>query len=402
VTLVRFLARIFSNHHKPDGFARFTRIVAVSSVALGTMALILALSVLGGYGKLMDETAERLGMPVVVKPLFELEINNARDVIHAIESTPEVEHVEPLLQRQALLRANGSVDGVLLVGMSERRARKLSPLIQRGNLPTGAMPNAVCLGNTLARRLGLDVGDTALLYASSAADVTSSLPVMRPIVVGGIIQTGMDQHDATAVIIADSLLRGWLRLGRHQATAIGFSTSSKESQPTVVEGLRNRLGPAMLIQTTREQYASMEAWIALQREPIPIVLGLITLVAMFAVVAALLIAATEKVRHVAILRTLGATAKTVVLLVLLQSLRVSFGGALWGSALGYLLIWLQQTYGLIALDGAIYFVSVLPVEMSIMPLLIVGGTAVALGVAASLAPIALALRIRPAAVLQFR
>ena len=158
----------------------------------------------------------------------------------------------------------------------------------------------------------------------------------------------------------------------------------------------------MLVQTTREQYASMEAWIALQREPIPIVLGLISVVAMFAVVAALLIAATEKVRHIAILRTMGATTGTIVWLVLQQSLRVTATGALVGSGLGYTLLWVQKTFSLITLDGAVYFVSVLPVEISALPLITVGGTAVVLGVAASLAPIAIALRIRPAAVLQFR
>ncbi len=401
MTLVRFLARLFRAPHQADTFSRFTRLVAVTSVALGTIALILALSVLGGYGKLMDETAERLGMPVVVKPLFEPEISDARPLVQQISRLLGSSDVELLIQRQALLRAHGVVDGVLLVGLSDERASRLTPLVLHGTLPLQGDGESVCVGATLARRLSLSVGDTALLYAATGTNISSATPTMRPVVVRGIVQTGMDQHDAAAVLVATSTLRTWLRISDHQASAVGFRPPSN-TQPSFIDDLRAALGPAMLVQTTREQYASMEAWIALQREPIPIVLGLISVVAMFAVVAALLIAATEKVRHIAILRTMGATTGTIVWLVLQQSLRVTATGALVGSGLGYTLLWVQKTFSLITLDGAVYFVSVLPVEISALPLITVGGTAVVLGVAASLAPIAIALRIRPAAVLQFR
>lgn len=401
MTRLRFLSRIFRTPQRTDGFARFTHVVAVTSVALGSLALIIALSVLGGYGKLMDETAERLGMPIVIKPLFSVEFSDAQSIAERTSTVPGVDTVVLMTQRQALIRANGIVDGAVLVGVPYLRAERLAPLIRAGSMPNEQNPSRICIGATLARRMSLTIGDTALIYAASGAGDNSS-PVMRPAVVGGVFQSGMDQHDAMAVLVAETTLRSWLRLADNQASAIGVGVQADVDRGAVAELIRQRVGPSGMVQTPREQYASMEAWIALQREPIPIVLGLMSVVALFAVVAALLIAATTKLRHIAILRTLGATSGTITVLILLHSLRVSVTGSMLGSTIAYTLLLLQQQYRLIQLDGAVYYVSVLPVQISVEPLLVVGGTAIVVGALASLAPAAIALRVRPAAVLQFR
>lgn len=402
--LTLFIARRFARSLRRDGFARFTSIVSIASVALGCIALVVAMSILTGYEQAIRSAALQFAAPIEVRSLMHpLLGSNAPHVISTITQTPGVAHVEPTLVREALGRTRKGVDGILLMGITPRRARTtLSPILTLGRLPSPDRSGiAGCVvGIDVARRLALQLGDTLVIYTADRGTVLS--PILATAHVQGIMRSGMQQYDETAVFIDDAALHTMLRLPAQEASAISVYATDPERLDEVARSLTTALGPRMFVQTYRQRFAAMESWIALQKEPIPIVLGLISLVALFTVVATLLIAVVEKTRQVAVLRTIGMRGRQIAAIFVWQGLRAGITGCLIGCAVAAAFCYAQQTWQWITLDGAIYYVSALPVAFDVMPYLLVAATSVVTSLLASLAPVAIALRIDPARILQFR
>ncbi|MBK9184376.1 MAG: hypothetical protein IPM83_15005 [Ignavibacteria bacterium] len=108
------LAQRFARSLRAEGFARFTTIVSVFSVALGSLALIIAISVLRGYEEKIEETAMRFTSHVETKPILGDVIGNARGSMERVATIDGVSSVDIVLNREALARTRSGVDGIVL------------------------------------------------------------------------------------------------------------------------------------------------------------------------------------------------------------------------------------------------------------------------------------------------
>ncbi|MCU0331351.1 MAG: ABC transporter permease [Candidatus Kapabacteria bacterium] len=385
-----------------DGFSRFTTVVSITSVALGCLALIVAMSVLGGYDDVIVQTAQRFGAPLELRPLSARYVGNVAEIQQFLQSVPGVRSTEVLLEREALARTHEGVDGALISNISESNRDILQRLLVTGRLPqpTSSTLYRVAIGEQLARRLAVGVGDTVVLYTAESSD-GSTPPLLSQAVITGVLRSGMERFDATIVLMPHQDAVRCLAVPPDAANGIGIRLVDNVVEEDVQQALARRLPQGFYLQTTRQRFASMDAWIDLQREPIPIVLGLISIVATFTVIAALLMAAVEKTRDVAILRTLGLRTSTLAGVFLWQSLRLSLTGIAIGSTVAFLLCVAQDQWSLIRLDGAIYYVSVLPVRISALPYAIVTTTTMLFSTVASMAPLLMTSRLKIVEVLRF-
>jgi lipoprotein-releasing system permease protein len=146
----------------------------------------------------------------------------------------------------------------------------------------------------------------------------------------------------------------------------------------------------------------MFAWIELQKEPIPIVLGLISIVAVFNILTILLITVVEKTHSIGILRALGLTNREIISIFIYQGTSIGFFGTLLGCGLALAFSIVQQQYGLIHLPGEIYFMDKLPVAINPIHYVIVIGISVVLSLAATLIPSFIAVKINTIKALRFK
>lgn len=400
--LSKFIAARFTSGVRRDGFSRFTSVVSVTSVALGCLALVVAMSVLGGYDDAIVQTAQRFGAPLELRPLSARYIGNVSEVRRFLSSFSGVRGTEVLLEREALARTRVGVDGALISNISEQNRSILQQLVISGALPTTSRSPLynVAIGEQLARRLAIGPGDTLVLYTAESSD-GSTPPLLSQAIISGVLRSGMERFDATIVMMPHYDAMRCLAVPADAASGIGIRLDDNSVEENVQRALAQRLPQGFYLQTTRQRFASMDAWIDLQREPIPIVLGLISIVATFTVVAALLMAAVEKTRDVAILRTLGLRTSTLAGIFLWQSLRLSATGIVIGCTCALLLCLAQDQWSIVRLDGAIYYVSVLPVRISWMPYAVVTGTTLLFSAVASVAPLLMTARLRIVEVLRF-
>lgn len=398
-----WISRRFSRSLRSDRFSRFTTMVSIGSVALGCIALILAMSVLRGYENAIEDAALRFTSHIEVRSRFGTQFTNAPEVRRRLASVPGVASTDELLVREGLGRTRHGLDGVLLQGLTASRAsEQILPLLIAGTLPThDARQPRVVVGADLARKLALLVGDTLVVFTTDNMQATQPTPRIIAARVSGIVRSGMQQYDETSVFLMIDDLRAALHLPADAASAIGVRCSDVQQVDIVAEAIGRTLSERNIALTFRQRHYAMYSWIEMQKKPIPIVLGLISIVAIFTVIASLLIAVVEKTRSVAILMSLGMRASHIAQIFVLHGLRIGVYGCVLGCAIAAVALWVQSTYHVITLNGAIYYVSVLPVAITAEPFILVTTTSLTLCLLAALVPTIVARRVSPVRVLRF-
>jgi lipoprotein-releasing system permease protein len=388
--LITLIARRFTVSLRRDPFARFTSVVSIASVAIGCLALIISISVLNGYEELILETATRYTSHVEVRSIFEDGIHDADRIVRVVRGVPDVERVDSIMVREALARTRSGVDGVMLHGMSEER---LSLLLGQGRTP------GVYVGHDLGRRLGLTAGDTLVIYARDMR-ATEGSPILFALPIDGIVRTGMQSIDESMIAMPIERLASLLRQDV-TPSLLAITLASAERSTDVSNQLTKALPPTTMVLTWQERFATIASWIELQKKPVPIVLGLIGIVAVFTLISTLLVTVVEKTRSLAILIALGMTARAVMSVIALRAFWTALMGSLIGVVISFAFAFVQNTWSPIQLDGEIYYVDALPVSYDLGPYILVPTTAIALALLAALVPMVAARRIRPARALRF-
>jgi lipoprotein-releasing system permease protein len=150
-----------------------------------------------------------------------------------------------------------------------------------------------------------------------------------------------------------------------------------------------------------ELHKNIFTWIELQKKPIPIVLGLIIIVAVFNIIGTLLMMVLEKTNAIGILKSLGAAGKQITLIFLFQGIVLAFAGIFLGNIIGFLLMEIQLKYNIITLPSSVYFMSTVPIYLSVT---IFGGVSILtllLCIIASVIPSYVASRIKPVSTIRF-
>jgi lipoprotein-releasing system permease protein len=397
-----WIALRLSQSLRTDAFARFTSIVSIASVALGTLALIVSISILDGYEERILETATRYTSHVEIRSKNPEGLHLTKAEMQSIKALDDVVLVSPIIIRESLARTRHGVDGVAIHGMeSSRIERLLAPAITAGDQPTG---DDCLVGAEIARRLNLRVGDTLLLYTASQPDyenVGDQLHVLIASKVSGLVTTGMQSVDAGLVAMRMDALQRATHASADGATMLAIELRDPERADRVALRLLTMLPRDNMIYTWKARYAGVAGWIELQKKPIPVVLGLISIVAVFTLLSTLLVSVVLKTRSLAILSALGSAPGALMLVVLFRGLRLSITGSVIGMAVAFVFAYVQHTWSPIALDGAIYYVSTLPVSLAPAPYLIILLITLALSVCASVVPMVVARRVRVTEALRF-
>lgn len=391
------IARRFAQSLRGDRFSRFATVVSVASVALGCTALLVSMSILRGYEEAIEATAMQFTADIEIKPRFGGTLDNPVPTAIRAASQDAVVAIDRVLAREALVRGNHGIDGVMLVGMSpERINRLMAPLIVQGE--SSIHENEVMIGSGLARRLSVGPGDTLVIYS---ADDQRETPRVFQSRVGAVIECGMTSYDESVVVFHRRMLTHHLRVDTSAASSLLLTSSDRTNLRMQQRSLQQALGQDVVVLTYQDSFATVSSWIELQREPIPIILGLISLVAGLTMISTLLIAVVEKSRSIAILLTLGLSPLRVGLIFVTRALVISALGSGIGLFLSVTLLVIQDQFHVITLDGALYYVSVLPVSFPIAPMVLVPLASLALATIVGVAPMVIAMRVRPSRVLRF-
>jgi lipoprotein-releasing system permease protein len=257
------------------------------------------------------------------------------------------------------------------------------------------------IGARLAKNLGAEAGDMITVYSVSGLSSSGNLPDIRRFRVGGIYETGIDRFDDVFVLGALDVVRQLVGVEHPAAHSIDIRLKDVSQIRTMEAALDTVVPFPYLVETVYLRYANIFAWIRLQEQTVPLVIGVMILIAAFNLIGTVLMMVLERVRDIGILKTMGATQVQIRRIFLAEGMIVGVVGLVIGVSIAMLFSWVQGTYGIIPLDQENYYMSTAPVQPQMIDYIWVSGVTMLLCMAASWLPSNVAAKINPLNVIQF-
>jgi lipoprotein-releasing system permease protein len=393
-----------------NGFISFISALSVAGIALGVAALIVVLSVMNGFQKeVRDRMLSVLSHIEVIatdRPMADW-----TTVLAQVARHPMVQGGAPYVAGQAMLTRDESVRGVLVRGIDpalEPRVSELASQVVAGRLEA-LRPGefGIVLGRVLARQLGVGLGERVALIAPQGTVTPAGIvPRVRQFTVVALFESGHFEYDATLVLTA---LEDAARLFRVDGVSgVRLRTTDMQQAPRVAAELMRTLDPGLYARDWSSENRNWFAAVQIEKRMMFIILTLIVAVAAFNLVSMLVMTVTDKRSDIAILRTLGASPRSVMAVFVIQGATVGLLGALAGVVLGTLLAlnvgpvvsWIEGLFGFQVLPAGVYFINYLPSDLHVSDVLTIGAVACLLAFAATLYPSLSAARVRPAEALR--
>jgi lipoprotein-releasing system permease protein len=399
-----------SNSKKRDGFLSFISGISMAGIALGVAALIVVLSVMNGFQK---EVRDRmLSVLSHVEILSDGGIANWEDLSKFVSTQPHVKGVAPVLQSQALLSRGEVMRGVGLRGVSPEMEALVSDLpaqFRQGNIQDlRAGEFSIALGSQLAQTLDVRVGEKiSVLVPQGDLTPAGMMPRMRAFNIVGIIDSGHYEFDSTLALVhwkdAAALIRS------EGPTGLRIKLDDMHIAPEVSAQLNSVLTGSLIATDWSQQNRNWFAAVKTEKRMMFIILALIIAVAAFNLVSTLVMTVTDKQADIAILRTMGASARMVQQIFFVQGLAIGVLGSLIGVILGLLIACnidvlvplIERAFRVQFLPRDIYLISQLPSDVRTSDVLTVGGMAFFLSLLATLYPSWRAAKVRPAEALRY-
>lgn len=416
-----FIARRYLQASSAGGrLLAFASVVAFVSVALGSMALILALAVLGGFERDLSANAVKFTAHIEIHGFGKRSLPDKQDVLKRMkDSLPSIQAASAYIEAEGIIRSKTFMDGVVVRGIEPQSdVTSIRANMTDGNFAFSS-PTAreIIIGAKLARKLGVRKGEKIVLYStdqSAAQNLASGTnqtttpesvlqnAVVEQFVIVGIYETGMSEFDDLYAYIPFDYASVLFRMPEGSASGFDVMLHDIRNAQTAAAQLERLLGYPFFPQTVYEKYSDIFAWIDLQKQPVPLVLGLITIVAVFNIVATLLMAVVQKMASIGVLRALGMQRGQITRIFLAQGIILGTSASLVGCAIALLLCFIQAKYHIIALQGNIYFLSAVPIEFSWQHYALVLGVSITMSALAALLPAMIGARIRILKALSFQ
>lgn len=407
-----FIGLRYTRAKRRNHFISFISLISMLGIGLGVMALIVVLSVMNGFQK--EIRARILGVTPHLQIISDSgQLNDWQQVLNIVAKHPEVRAAAPYVNGQGMVSLNESVQGVMVRGIlpdAEQRLTALGDKMKRGALnDLKAGEFNVVLGVDLARSLGAHVGDSVLLITPQGQITPAGmLPRLKQFHVVGIFEIGMAPYDNALALIH---LEDAQKLYRMSSTVSGISGSlhNLDHAPQVARQLEKLLPKDIYSNDWTRQNANYFSVVAMEKKMMFIILSLIVLVAAFNIVSTLVMAVTDKQADIAILRTLGASPKSIMQIFMVQGMLIGLigmglgvlGGVLLALNIGTIVPFIEHLFGVQFLAKEFYYISELPSDLQKADVFVVAGMSFLISLFATLYPSWRASKVQPAEALRY-
>jgi lipoprotein-releasing system permease protein len=394
-----------------NGFISFISFISMLGIAIGVAALIIVLSVMNGFQK---EVRERMLSAIAHVELFEASgqaIPDWRAVGDAARQHPQVRAAAPFIATQALLARGDEMRGALVRGILPEAEVGVTPLAERmknelARLTPGSWK--VVLGARLARDLGVKEGDALTIVTPSGQMTPAGVtPRLKQVKVAGVFFVDHFQYDSTLVFMhlddAAKLFRAEGPLG------VQLRLADQQQAREVGAELPALVGPNFVVRDWTRTNAEWYDAVKIEKTMLSIILTAIVAVAAFNLVSTLVMTVTDKQADIAILRTLGASPRSVMSIFMVQGAASGVIGTLAGLLLGLLVAFnidpivrgIEALLGVKFLPSSIYLITQMPSDPQMADIVPIALISLLLAFVATLYPSWRASRVQPAEALRY-
>jgi lipoprotein-releasing system permease protein len=392
---------------RKQAFISVISLISTLGVIVGVMALVIALALMSG---LQGELRERIlgSNPHIFVWKRGAETADYRTQLDLLRKQPHVVGAAPAILGKALVSAAGDQAFINIKGVDPQIESQVTDIA--GAMRTGSLaalssndpdsPGEVLLGIDLATQLGVAVGDSiSVLTPQGTLSPMGMIPRARRLRVAGTFSLGLYEIDSQTGFVSLDVARRLL--DREDIDAIQLRLDDIYVAPAVADDIGAMLGHGWVAQDFADMNQSLFSALWLEKMAISLTIGLIVMVAALNIVASLILLVMEKHRDIAILKTMGANAKSIMTIFMLQGLIIGVVGTAVGSTLGVAVSRIVDKYELIRVPVDVYQISHVPFKVQPLDFTLVVVLAVVIAFVATLYPSRQAARLDPAQALRY-
>lgn len=393
--LALFITRRYFVTRRSFNVINLITYIASLGVIVGTMALIVVLSVFNGFEQLIISLYGTFDADYQVKNINAQPLRITKEQEQKILRLPGVIALSPVIEQNVLVKYADRQYFATLKGIDPAYFSKM-PLSQnlfdgKANLGNDKMVYA-SVGRTIAGNLGLSLMDQfepLLIYAANkdadplAFDQSAAFFV-RPVQAGSVFTVQQDV-DSKYILVPLHFTRELLQQEDRNFSGLEIICQPGENENKMREGIGNILGKEIIIKNKFEQHALLYQIMRTEKWAVFFILLFILIVASFNIVGSLTMLLVEKQKDLAVMKSMGADTSLLKRIFITHGMQVTLSGIIPGLLLGLLLCFLQQQYGIISLgESGSFVVDAYPVEIQIKDVLLTTFAVLLVGWLASL------------------
>jgi lipoprotein-releasing system permease protein len=401
-----FVALRYLLARRKQAFISVISFISTLGVAVGVMALVIALALMTGLqGELRDRILGSMAHVYVYKVSSPIE--DYRAEVETLLAVPGVLGAGPAITGLAFISSAQGEAGITIKGIDpalEPDVTDVQKTMQQGSIDALANraegePPGILIGRQLAIRLGVQVGSPVTLITSQGTmSPGGPVPRLRPAVVAGIFELGLQEFDAAWGFV--SLEFAQRLVGTDTVQMIQLRVDDIDAAPAIADRIE-QLGVDYQADDWGDLNASLFSALWIEKMAISITIGLIVMVAALQIVASLILLVMEKSRDIGILKTMGTSANRISTIFMMQGLIIGTVGTAVGAAGGLALCWVLDHYRLVRIPQDVYQIAYVPFIVTPLDFTVVVVSAIVICFIATIYPSRQASRLDPVQALRF-
>jgi len=352
--------------------------IAITAIALGVIIMLVAIATANGLQlKIREKIAGFNGHVQIVNydnnnsEVSVVSIDKNQDFYPKFEGISGIKNIQIFASKAGILRTKNDFEGIVFKGVStDYDWSFFDEYLLAGRVPNLNLSRTkeVLLSKTIVDRLQLKLNDTIL--STYIKNTANTLPANRKYTLVGIYNTGFAQFDKS-IMIGD--IREVQRLNKWNKNQIGgFEVLLDNFDELDQKGdqIYRQIGAKLNSKTIVESYPTVFEWIKLFDNNVWFIIAIMILVASINMITALLVLILERVQMIGILKALGSNNWAIRKVFLYNASYLVLKGLLWGNSIGLALLMFQKYSGIISLNPETYYVSEVPIHISISTILL--------------------------------
>lgn len=407
----RMVAFRYLRARRKEGFVSVIAAFSFLGIVLGVATLIIVMAVMNGFRQELLSRVLGLNGHLGIYAVHGTVLNDYETLAKKASEVKGVNMVMPLIEGQVMVSSVRSAQGAIVRGIRPEDFAKrqiLADSIVGGSVSAFSDPNTVFVGERLAQKLGVYVGEEiTLISPKGTVTAFGSVPRMRSYTVGGTFSVGMYEYDSAFIFMPMNEAQKFFNMD-NTVTNLEVYLDHHDLVNVVQPQIGSKLGNVRVYDWQRSNAAFFNA-IQVERNVMFLILTLIILVASFNMISGLIMLVKDKGRDIAVLRTMGATRGMVMRIFFMSGASIGFFGTLFGVLFGLLFCdniesirrFLESLTGTDLFAAEIYFLTQLPAEVDPVEVVAVVIMALFLSFAATLYPSWRAARLDPVEALRY-
>ena len=409
-----FIGLRYLQARRRETFISLITVISVLGVMIGVMTLNVVMAVMTGFEETLRDRLLGINAHIALVKSGE-PMSDYERLAQKVAQEPGVVAVSPTIYGQVMLTSGSRVSGVVVRGVDPDRVNSVvnvQGFVREGSLAALKTQHpiqvddrkvflpGIILGERLANQLGVFIGSPVQVVSPLGSPTAIGvIPKVRRFVVVGLLKTGMSEIDSTLVFMGLAEAQKFFDLG-NAVTNIELRVRNVNQSREIADQIQRDFGFPYFAEDWTRLWPNLFSALQLEKTVYFLVLLLMVLIGAFNIVSTLVMVVMEKKKDIAILRSMGASQRSIRKIFLLKGCLIGIVGTILGVVLGLLVCALISQYQFKLPDG-VFLISTVPVRIYFSNFVLVGFASFVVCLLASIYPARQAAKLDPVEIIRY-